>query len=152
MTLMVGSVVLPMKPDAPQLGNSLRASIERQIQNEARFRRDPKLKAKYVNNIRQFIDLDHIELVPLEELNKPDGEKYYIPHHAAKTKKFRVVFDVSVKTSTGISLNDVLMNGPHEQEDLPIILIRFCKFQVALTTDITKMYRQIRVHELHRDF
>ncbi|XP_055308596.1 uncharacterized protein LOC129572616 [Sitodiplosis mosellana] len=108
--------------------------------------------AKYIEDLQQFIDLDHMELVPFGEVNKPDSEAYYIPHHAARTNKFRVVLDGSVKTSSGVSLNDILLNGPRVQEDLTSIVMRFRTHRVALTTDITKMYRQVRVPKEQRDF
>ena len=83
-----------------------------------------------------------MELVPADEVNKHDSEVYYIPHHVAKTSKFRVVFDGSVKTSSGVSLNDILLNGPRVQEELTSIVMRFRTHRIALTTDITKMYRK----------
>lgn len=142
---------MPIKPNAPKLGNSLRAAIARQLSNERRFRKDPELKSKYLNDIQQFIDLDHIELVPPSEIDKKDSAVYYIPHHSAKSKKFRVVFDGSVKTTTGIPLNDNLLNGPKIQEDLIFIIMRFRTFAIAITTDVTKMYRQVMVPENQRD-
>lgn len=145
------TVAMPIKPNPPKLGSSLKAAIARQLQNEARFRKDPKLKINYVKDVQQFLDLDHMELVPFDEIGKEDGEVYYIPHHAARSNEFRVVFDGSVKTTTGISLNDILLNGPRVQEDLTVIIMRFRTYRVALTTDITKMYRQIRVPVHQRD-
>lgn len=144
-------VAMPLVPNHPKLGNSLRAAIARQLQNEKRFRKDPALKAKYVNDLRQFIDLDHMELVPPQEIDKSSSEIYYIPHHAARSNKFRVVFDGSVKTSSGVSLNDILLNGPRVQEDLTTIVMKFRTYRIALTTDITKMYRQVRVPKEQRD-
>ena len=50
-------------------------------------------------------------------------EGYYLPHHAvikrsSSTTQLRVVFDGSLKSATGLSLNDVLMVGPTIQNDL----------------------------------
>lgn len=93
-----------------------------------------------MKDLNQFLDMDR------------DEDVYYIPHHAANSNKFRVVFDGSVKTSTGFSLNDILLNGPRVQEDLTSIIMRFRTHRIALTTDITKMYRQIRVPADQRDY
>lgn len=46
---------------------------------------------------------------------------FYLPHYpilkaSSLTTKLHVVFDASVKSSTGISLNDVLMYGPTVEE------------------------------------
>jgi hypothetical protein len=59
--------------------------------------------------------------------------------------KFRVVFDASAKTSTGISLNDTLLNGPTIQDDIFTLLIRFQKHRYVFISDLVKMYRQVLV-------
>ncbi|GFX21823.1 integrase catalytic domain-containing protein [Trichonephila clavipes] len=63
------------------------------------------------------------------------------------TTKLRVVFDASSKTSSGLSLNDLLMVGPRVQPELFPILIQFRIFSVAICADVEKMFRQIKVHE-----
>lgn len=75
---------------------------------------------------------------------------FYLPHHAvlkssSLTTKVRVVFDASAKSTSRLSLNDVLMRGPTVQEDAFGILTRFRKHQFVITSDIEKMFRQIRV-------
>ncbi|XP_017477979.1 PREDICTED: uncharacterized protein LOC108367793 [Rhagoletis zephyria] len=76
---------------------------------------------------------------------------YYIPHHAV-TSKFRVVFNASAPTSSGVSLNDVQLVGPALQDSLGSILLRFRRFRVAITADIEKMFRQVLVAPEHRDY
>lgn len=61
------------------------------------------------------------------------------------SKKFRVVFDGSCKTDSGISLNEAQFVGPKIQKDLYEIIMRFRRHKIALTTDIKKMYRQIKI-------
>ncbi|GFX91828.1 integrase catalytic domain-containing protein [Trichonephila clavipes] len=63
------------------------------------------------------------------------------------TTRLRVVFDASSKTSSGLSLNDLLMVGPRVQPELFPILIQFRIFSVAICADVKKMFRQINVHE-----
>lgn len=48
----------------------------------------------------------------------------------------RVVFDSSTKHS-GMSLNYALLKGPHLNNSLVRVLIRFCKEQVAALADVT---------------
>ncbi|XP_033214001.1 uncharacterized protein LOC117171061 [Belonocnema kinseyi] len=62
------------------------------------------------------------------------------------TTKVREVFDGSAKSSSGVSLNDALMVGSTLQDDLFGELIRFRSRKNALTADMEKMYRQIKVH------
>ncbi|GFW51939.1 integrase catalytic domain-containing protein [Trichonephila clavipes] len=90
-----------------------------------------------------------MELVPDSEINI---KSLYLPHHGVVrdtscTTKLRVVFDASSKTSSGLSLNDLLMVGPRVQPELFPILIQFRIFSVAICADVEKMFRQIKVHE-----
>ena len=43
------------------------------------------------------------------------------------------------------SLNDILATGPPIQDNLFDVLLRFREYPIALTADVTKMYRQIKV-------
>ncbi|GFX43107.1 integrase catalytic domain-containing protein [Trichonephila clavipes] len=91
-----------------------------------------------------------MELVPDSEIN--NIKSLYLPHHGVVrdtscTTKLRVVFDASSKTSSGLSLNDLLMVGPRVQPELFPILMQFRIFSVAICSDVEKMFRQIKVHE-----
>ena len=100
--------------------------------------------------MKEYLEMGHMQLAPVES-NIPE-RSFYLPHHAvfktsSLTTKIRVVFDASAKTTTGISLNDILMRGPTTQDDIFSILIRFRKYQYVITADIEKMFRQISVDE-----
>ena len=102
------------------------------------------------------MDLKHAELVPKGDLNKPPEETFYLPMHAVRkeestTTKLRVVFDASAKSSTGLSLNDILLVGPTVHPPLIDVLLRFRTHRVALTTDVSKMYRAIELVPTDRD-
>lgn len=60
------------------------------------------------------------------------------------------MFNGSAATSSGMSLNDVMMTGPSLQQDISNILLRFRCHRYVLTADIKKMFRQIEVHEEDR--
>lgn len=82
---------------------------------------------------------------------------YYLPHHAvikdrSLTTKARVVFDGLAKSSTGLSLNDMLMAGPTIQDDIFSLLLRFRGHQYVLPGDIKKIYRQFKVREEDRKY
>jgi hypothetical protein len=69
--------------------------------------------------------LGHMESATKAALNFPE---YYLPRHAvvkesSSTMKVMVVFDGSAKTTTDISLNDILMVSPTVQQKLFSILI-----------------------------
>lgn len=56
------------------------------------------------------------ERIPIDELNKPPSEIFYLPHHSVHKNSIatpiRVVFNSSMKTSNGVSLGDQLLIGP----------------------------------------
>lgn len=58
----------------------------------------------------------------------------------------------SAKTSSGRSLNEILMVGPTIQESLIIRLMKWRIHRFALRGDITKMYRQTKVYEENIDY
>ena len=103
--------------------------------------------------------MEHAELVPVADLQKPPEEVFYLPMHAVRkehstTTKIRAVFDASAKSSTGVSLNDTLLVGPTVHSPLIDVLLRFRLHRVALTTDVSKMYRAVELippdRDLHR--
>ncbi|XP_072389436.1 uncharacterized protein [Diabrotica undecimpunctata] len=80
---------------------------------------------------------------------------YYMPHHAvvrktSKTTRVRVVLDVSMKSESGLSLNEVQCVGSTLQDDLFSIVLLFRKYQFVMTADISKMYRMIHVYPEQR--
>ena len=97
-------VNLPFKEDM-DLGESLTQAESRFKSLELRLYRNPDLRKRYSDFINEFISLDHMEVIPQEEVNKPSNEVYFLPHHCvfkedSTTTKLRVVFDGSAKTST----------------------------------------------------
>ncbi|UYV67540.1 hypothetical protein LAZ67_5001162 [Cordylochernes scorpioides] len=57
----------------------------------------------------EYLLINHMELIPSDELDTPSGQCYYIPYHCvfkeqSTTTKLRVVFDASCKTINSKSL------------------------------------------------
>ena len=75
-----------------------------------------------------------------------------IRKESSTTTKIRAVFDASAKSSTGISLNDTLLVGPTIHPPLIDVLLRFRLHRVALTADVSRMYRAVMLTESDRDF
>ncbi|XP_064397630.1 uncharacterized protein LOC135344354 [Halichondria panicea] len=99
--------------------------------------------------------LEHAELVPPDDLDKPKHQVFYLPMHAvykeSTTTKVRAVFDASAISSTGVSLNDTLLVGPTIHPPLIDVILRFRLHRVGLTADISKMYRAIELTKNDRD-
>jgi len=141
-------VRLPLTMDPTQLGSSRLLAEQRLHATERRLDRAPDLKLQYHNFMEEYEELGHMEPVTHQE-----GKQtcYFLSHHpvfkeTSTTTKTRGVFDGSAKTSNGLSLNDILQVGPTVQQDLYSIVLRFRTHQVCFTSDIAKMYRQIKVH------
>ncbi|XP_045499305.1 uncharacterized protein LOC123696951 [Colias croceus] len=105
-------VSIPLKQSPKLLGNT-RAQAERRFYAlEKRLQQNTNYKKMYSDFIQEYIHLGHMSLV-----NSYGNPHYFLPHHGvfrehATTTKLRVVFDASMKSSSGVSLNDIQMIGP----------------------------------------
>ncbi|XP_025829218.1 uncharacterized protein LOC112904129 [Agrilus planipennis] len=147
-------VTLPLKYPPTILGDSLELATKRFLLLERKLHKNPDLFAEYSRFLEEYESLNHMTKIDFDSINP--NKSYFLPHHAvmkesSTTTKLRVVFDGSAKTTSGHSLNDILMVGPNVQEDLLSILIRFRKHSIVLTGDIEKMYRQVLVQEDQRN-
>ena len=142
---------LPIRDDAPKLVSN-RHQAERSIKYlKSRFDKDPKYYEDYRKCMETMIKENFVEIVPKEDSNE---QCWYITHHGVYHKqknKFRVVFNCSLKYH-GVSLNDMLLQGPDLTNNLVGVLMRFRKLGVAVVGDIEKMYYQVRVPPEHRDY
>lgn len=136
------TVSIPFKDNIGDIGSSREIAYRRFLFLEKRLDRDPELKRQYVNFMREYEQLDHMELV--SEPAKPNEILYHIPHHCV-TRKFRTVFDASCRTNKGISLNEIQMLGEKLQQDLSIIIMRFRRHRYGIIGDIKMMFRQVRI-------
>ncbi len=70
---------------------------------------------------------------------------------SSTTTKLQVVFDSSAASSTGHSLNDILIPGTISYPPLINVLLRFRVHKVGLTADISKMFREVALHPQDKD-
>ncbi|XP_018373217.1 PREDICTED: uncharacterized protein LOC108767715 [Trachymyrmex cornetzi] len=143
-------VKLPVKEEAlAVLKDSREIALKRFLSLERKLARESELKVEYVKFMREYLKLGHMR----HKISTQGSEnRIFLPHHAvvkedSVTTKTRVVFDASSKGSAGGSLNDALYKGPILQQDLFALIIRFRCFKYVLCADISKMYRQILIHE-----
>ncbi|XP_055838528.1 uncharacterized protein LOC129906675 [Episyrphus balteatus] len=105
-------VTLPFKQDPIiSLGDSMSSARKRFFSFENKLNKDEELKTSYISFMQEYEALGH--MTPLKNGIIPRGH-YVIPHHCvmkpeSSTTKLRVVFDASAKTTSGLSLNDILM-------------------------------------------
>lgn len=144
---------LPFRDDVNKLGQSREMAVQRFLSNEKKRELQPNINIQYQEFIQDYYDMGHMEKVPRLELK---SKSFFLSYHhitqeSSQTTKLRVVFDGSAKTTSLLSLNDLLMVGPTLQKDLFDLLIRFWTFKYVLSADITKIYRMIKIHKDDRD-
>ena len=147
-------VSLPWKPDAPPLGDSRAQALSRYISNKRSILKRSVWRP-FQDVVQSYLDLGHAELVPTT--HRETQCTYYLPMHgvfkqSSTSTKLRVVFDGSAVSTTGISLNQSLMVGPTLHPTLESIILRFRSYPIALTADISKMYREVELSDSDRDF
>ncbi|XP_037931322.1 uncharacterized protein LOC119666116 [Teleopsis dalmanni] len=147
-------VSLPFKSDSSNLGLSFETAKRRFLSLECRLSKDAALHDLYMDFMKEYVNLGPMTL---STRNFSVSPHYFIPHQCvlrpqSTSTKLRVVFDASSRTSTPLSLNDILVVGPTIQEELYTTLLRFRMHKYALTAEITKMYRQVLIDEADRAF
>lgn len=147
---------LPFLSDRPVLGDS-RLTAERTFFSlEKRMTRSPDFREKYIDFMREYIELNHMTPLP-HDAQALSLEHYYIPHHgvfktSGDSSKIRVVFNGSSPTTNRVSLNECLHTGPKLQNDISIILLNFRRHSVVFTTDIRMMFRMSWIHPEDRRY
>ena len=151
-------VPLPRKPNAKPLGESRSSAVDQFSCLECSLRRKKQFDA-FKDVVEEYFDMSHAEPVPPVDLSKPQSEVFYLPIHAvvkesSTTTKIHAVFDASAKSSSGVSLNDQLLVGPTVHPTLVDVLLRFRLHRIALTSDVSRMYRAVLLppgdRDLHR--
>ncbi|XP_072400607.1 uncharacterized protein [Diabrotica undecimpunctata] len=145
-------VTIPLKKSISELGDSRTAATNRFFTLEHKLLKNNDMRLQYHQFIKEYIDLGHMSLAE----DQDDKNGFFLPHHCvlkaeSTTTQLRVVFDGSAKSSTGVSLNDLMMVGPNVQDNLFYILLRFRKHNYVLSADVAKMYRQVLVQESQRN-
>ena len=133
--------------------DSCRYTVTYLLHNETSILRR-KIWRPFQDVIQSYLDLGHAEPVPSTDLQTLPS--YYLPMHSvmkqsSTTTKLRVVFDGSADSTSGISLNQSLMIGPTLHPTLGAILIKFRSYPVAVTADISKMYRVVSLSHQDKD-
>ena len=100
--------------------------------------------------MKEYEELNHMVKAPL--ITQPGVASYYWPHHGvlkpdSTTNKLRVMFNGSNPRSTGKSISDIMYTGANLLLDISDVLIWIRHHRYIFATDITKMYRQVKVHE-----
>ena len=151
-------VPLPRNFSAKSIGESRSQAVRRFLSLEQSLTAKDRFK-QFDDVIQEYFDLGHAESIPTTDLKKPVEDVFYLPMHtvykaSSTTTKIRAVFNASAKSSTGVSLNDILLVGPTIHPPLLDVLLLLCSYPITLTADISKMYRAVELPkddcDLHR--
>ena len=146
-------VAMPWKPDAAELPDNYDMAVNQLLRTQKRLSKDPQLSGAYSNVITEYLKKGYISKVSPSE---KDEIAWYLPHFAIlipeqTTTKTGVVSDVSAKCN-GVSLNDVIYQGPKLQRDVFDVPLCFRIFPVALVCDIAGMFLRIGMEPSSRPF
>ena len=137
------TVGLPWKDKDVKLPNNFGMAQSRLNNLARKFKKDHSFYEKYRDKMQDLFDNQYAEIIPDNEL-APTDKTWYLPHHATKQAKFRVVMDTSAEHE-GTSLCKALLTGPDNNNSLCGVLMRFRRGQFAFSCDISSMYHRILV-------
>ena len=141
---------LPFRNPDVQFPDNRFQVLARQNSLKKKLTSNSEFHKEYTDFMEGIIAKHYAERVPDNEvLNE---RAWYIPHHAVhKFEKIRVVFNCAA-SFYGVSLNQMLLQGPDLTQNLLGILLKFCCKPVAVMADIEKMFYQVRVRNEDCDF
>jgi len=138
----------PFKISPLELGNTRFQALKRFYALERKMAKNLDFKTMYVAYMRDLIVQNHMRVV----VDNPGEFQVFIPHHAiikesSTSTPVRPVFDASMPTNSGLSLNDCLMKGPTIQSDLVSIMLRSRVHLIVFSADIKQMHRRVKINE-----
>ena len=104
--------------------------------------------------MREYVELQHMVRAP--SISPNTHSIFYLPHHRvlkpdSQSTKLRVVFNGSSPTTSGHSINDLMHTGANLLLNITDVLLWIRQHKFLFATDVTKMYRQVMVHEADQD-
>ena len=147
-------VGLLWKEDPPNLLENRSQAEMRLRALERKLASNPSLRARYDQVFQDMEKNGVIEEVSLSETYK--NQVFYLPHRpvvkeCSSSTKVRPVFDASAKGPNGVALNDCIDSGPALMPNLFDVVLRFRRWQIGLTGDITKAFLQLSLKAGDRD-
>lgn len=128
-------------------------AFERRMDRSVRSGESPSVAEMTQAKMDKMLADGHFRKLTPEEASEKHDNTWYLPLMAVsnpnKPNQVRLVLDAAAK-SHGKSLNDFLMQGPHNTNDLNGVLCRWREQPVALTSDVVAMFSQIRIDSRDR--
>ena len=130
------------------LPNNYYSSLAQFKTLEGRLSKDPELRERYAETIREDIRKGYVVTVEPHDPRKRSDREWYLPHHPVinlnKPGKVRRILNGASKFH-GTSLNKSLLVGPDLLQNLIVVLLRFRQHKYAVSADIEGMFLQVGV-------
>ena len=144
----------PWKDNHPPLPTNFSTCAYRTRSLAHKLALNPSLLTKYSDILA---DQEHRGFIERVQDPVSTTRCHYIPHHAVRkdspTTPVRIVYDCSChQVKNQPSLNDCLLTGQPQLNDLCCIILRFRLHPVGICTDIEKAFLHIQLHEDDRDY
>ncbi|XP_068246869.1 uncharacterized protein [Palaemon carinicauda] len=143
---------MPFRDRNVNLPNNKKQAVSRAKWQRRKMNNSEDYRQQYTAFMDKLFEKGYAYKIPDDEVNKIPV--WYLPHHAVfhpKKGKIRVVFDCSAKFE-GVSLNDVLLQGPNLSNSLTGVLIRFRQEVYAFIGDIEAMLFQKKIPPENQDY
>ena len=145
------SAPLPFRKQRLTLPNNYKQALNWALSPEKSLNRHPEKQEHFKIFMQTMLEKGFAEVAPSIKFNE---EHWYLPifgvYHPKKPK-IRVVYDSSCRFH-GLSLNDILLQGPNNAKSLLGVLIRFREYPVAVAADIEHMFYCFKVKENHLNY
>ncbi|XP_036144957.1 uncharacterized protein LOC118646365 [Monomorium pharaonis] len=143
------TVRIPLKSPADLLGDSYHAAHQCLKGLRKRLSRDASYQRLYQQFMTEYETLNHMTKASSISSHR---SHFYLPHHGvlkpdSTTTKLRVVFNGSSASTSGYSINDLMYTGAKLHLNISDVLLWIRRHRHIFATDITRMYRQIKIHE-----
>ncbi|XP_011881841.1 PREDICTED: uncharacterized protein LOC105569746, partial [Vollenhovia emeryi] len=142
-------VRIPLKSPVDLLGDSYNAAHQCLKGLRRRFSKDVKYQRLYHQFMMDYETLNHMTKASSISSRR---SHFYLPHHGvlkpdSTTTKLRVVFNGSCASTSGYSVIDLMYTGAKLHPNISDVLLWIRRHHHIFGTDITKMYRQIKIHK-----
>ena len=132
------------------LTNNYFSSLAQSKFLEKRLDKDPSLREKYAETIREDIQKGYVITVKAHDSKSRADREWHLPHHPVlipnKPGKVRRALNGASKCH-GASLNKSLLVGPDLLQNLIFVLLRIRQHKYAVSADIEGMFLHVGVRE-----
>ena len=120
-------------------------------------KKNPVMLENWIKAYQYFVDNGFAVKVPEEDMKKENHHHYLQTFPVDQSHKpdhpVRVVFAANQKQKiSNKSLNDHLLPGPNQIQDLVLMVLRFRSYFYVFGLDLTRMFLRFKLHEPQQDY